>query len=388
MKISASVIAAVALVPSARVGPSSKATFTRKVARFSAVNDEVARLREQAAKAKEEAKRIRAEAKKLEEEWGKEKKVSRPEAAKVVEPKKLTLEDANAIISKIDFQGGDAISQVQSLDSYASTGELQMWKMAEKEKLLRPVATTLQTLSRRTYGTVDGEALGITGESEVPMDDFKVATVGVLIGCSVLGVAALAYLPENVGATVCYFLAVIPVLFLGVGSAAPGLIGSAIQGIKGTGESAEQKRERVCRHEAGHFMCGYLCGLPVKKYSLMEEGVPSVEFHPSPEGEAFGRQLSEEEIAALSVVAMSGSVGEILGFGNAKGGEVDMIGLEAFFARSEEFIPARKKQDLARWGALVAFQLLKRNEKKFNELVEAFQNKKSVAECVAILEAR
>ena len=182
-------------------------------------------------------------------------------------------------------------------------------------------------------------------------------------------------------------VALIPVLFLGIGSSAPGIIAGAIASAKGTADGEEERLERICRHEAGHFLCGYLCGLPIKGYSVMDTGVPVVEFHQSNTGPVTAREFSPEEVAALSVVALSGSVAEILGLGLAKGGENDLLELEGIFRRSAEFVGGQKQQDLTRWGALVAYQLIMENNQKFEALVEAFKNKKSVQECVAILEA-
>merc|ERR1711990_704146 len=168
------------------------------------------------------------------------------------------------------------------------------------------------------------------------------ATLGVTLGCSILGVLALAFAPPNIGATLCYLFALIPIVFLGIGSTAPGIIAGAIASLRGTKEERDQQEDRVCRHEAGHFLCGYLCGLPVRGYSTNDLGVPCVEFYPSTEGEAMGRELSSEEIAIMSVVAMSGSVAEALEFGEAKGGESDLLELDGLMRRSADFIGAQK----------------------------------------------
>ena len=136
------------------------------------------------------------------------------------------------------------------------------------------------------------------------------------------------------------------------------------------------------------MLCGYLCGLPVKNYEITDTGYPCVEFAPTGEGDATGRELGQEEIAALSVVAMSGSVAEALSLGDAKGGENDLLELQSLFQRSKEFIGAAKQQELTRWGALTSYQLITANKDKYEALVAAFKAKKSVAECVAVIEGR
>lgn len=112
------------------------------------------------------------------------------------------------------------------------------------------------------------------------------------------------------------------------------------------------------------------------------------QFHPSSENTAINgqREFTNEEIAALTVVAMSGSVAEAIKFGQAKGGENDLLLLDSFLRRSKEFIGAAKQQDLTRWGALASYNILKENMGKYEKLVDAFKQKKSVSECISVIE--
>lgn len=335
--------------------------------------DEVAALRAAAAKAREDAAR-------LSEELG---KPLEPEAATVVAKGSVSMEDIQSVVSSIDFEGGDAVSQTMSLNKGVENGDLSLWKSTN----LRTFPVSLQMLEQRSGGKVTGESLGVTGEDDVNLDDFKYATLWVTGGSTVAAIFSLAVLPPNIGATLCYFFALIPVIFLGIGSSAPRIIAGAIASTRGTADTEEEKMDRICRHEAGHFLAGYACGLPIKGYSLLDSGIPCVEFHPSSEGDT-GREFTADEVAALSVVAMSGSVAEALELGTAKGGENDLLELDGLLRRSQDFVGAQKQQDLTRWGALTAYQILKANEEKYEALVEAFKNKKSVAECVAIIESR
>jgi hypothetical protein len=338
--------------------------------------DEIAALRAAAAKARDDAERLSAS-------MG--KKISSP---KSMAKSSLSMDDARSMVESINFEDGDAVSQTMMLDKLTSNGDFVLWKSGSKEQGLRTFPVSMQLLESRTAGKVNGAALGITGESDVSLDDFKYATLYVTLASSVAGVAALAFLPENVGATVCYFVAVIPILFLGVGSTAPAAIAGLILSVRGKTDDDSQRLDRICRHESAHFLCGYLCGLPVKKYSVLEGGIPCVEFHSTTEGDATSREYSSEEIAALSVVAMSGSVGEAIEFGSAKGGENDLIGLEAVYRRSKEFLGAQKQQELTRWGALISYQLLSKNKAAYDKLAEAFRNNKSIGDCIAIIESR
>ena len=245
------------------------------------------------------------------------------------------------------------------------------------QAVLRSFPVSLQMLEQRTGLTA--ESLGLDDKS-VDLDDFKYATLFVLGGSSIAGVASLALLPPNVGATLCYLFALIPILFLGIGSSAPQFIANFIASVKGGNGDDVPPQERICRHEAAHFCCGYWCGLPVSGYSV-SDGVARVEF-------GVGRsQYSETEVAALAVTALSGLAGEALKWNKAEGAAADLMQLEGVFRQSKEFIGAAQQQDLTRWGALTAANLLRSNEEKYEKVVEAFNRQASVDECILILES-
>lgn len=348
------------------------------------VDDEVAALRAAAAKAREDAQ-------KLAKEMGKDidTEPAQKPGTPPPKPQTLTPEELQKLTSSIDFESGNAESQTTELDSLVQSGKLQKWKGAVRTNPLRTYPVSLKFLEDRSNGKITAESLAVSAETEVNLDDFKDATIGVVGVSTVLAIGSLAFLPENIGATLCYLFALIPVVYLGIGSSAPGLIAGPIAALKGTADDPSQKEDRICRHEAAHFLCGYLCGLPVQSYDINQEGFPSVAFHASsdPGLVTAPRELTREEIAALSVVAMSGSVGELFQFDVAKGGQNDLIELNAFFRRSKEFLSAQNQQDLTRWGALQAYNLLRENMNAYEGLVEAFKQKKSVAECVQIVES-
>ena len=71
---------------------------------------------------------------------------------------------------------------------------------------------------------------------------------------------------------------------------------------------------------------------------------------------------------------------------NLKSSENDLIELQNCFMKSKEFIGAAKQQDLTRWGALTSYGLIKANLNKYEGLVNAFKENKSLADCVAVIE--
>jgi hypothetical protein len=321
-----------------------------------------------------------------------------------VPPKrKLGADEARAAAYRIDFASGDAASQASALDALVDSGDFSLWKSAVRRpgapsasassssssaSLLVPFPVTLESLERRTDGKVTGPSLGIGGDGDVKFEDFQDLTIAVVLGSTFLGILALAVLPPNVGATLTYLLALIPIGFVGVGSVAPGIIAGLIVAARGgDGEDAAARRERACRHEAGHFLCGYACGLPVRGYEVNSDtGVACVEFHPTATSSA-GGELSDADIARLSVVAMSGSVAEITAYGRARGGEADLLELQNCFRRSRDFIGAARQQDLTRWGALTSYGIIKSNAARYEALVGAFREGRGLADCVSIIEA-
>lgn len=362
---------------------------------MSTPEDEIAALRAAAQKAREDAAQ-------LEKALGKEVSDTSPKpkatTTATIEPT-LSYEEVLSEVSKIDFTD---INQLTKLNTLRDQSKLSLWNAAKTSSVntnspapLRPYPLNLNSLEQRTGGKLTATSLGVSGEDDVSLDDFKNALIAVTLGCSALGVAALALLPGNIGATVCYFVALIPILFVAIGSSAPGIIAALIATIKGTKEEQDLQVDRICHHEAGHFLCGYLCGLPIRSYETNEFGYPFVEFHPattvSESGEAYvatDRSYTEEEIAILSIVAMSGSTAEVVEFGQAKGGQNDLLELDNIFRKSDEFIGAAKQQDLTRWGALASYQIIMANEGIYKKLVKAFKEKQSIAQCIAAIEGQ
>lgn len=120
------------------------------------------------------------------------------------------------VLSYVDFEdaneGNAAVTQSQKLDDLVKTGELSLWKAAVNGSAktssptpLRTYPVSLDLMSNRSGGSLTGDTLGVTGTS-VSMNDIKDATIAVTLGATVLGIASLKFLPENVGAAVCYLL--------------------------------------------------------------------------------------------------------------------------------------------------------------------------------------
>eukprot|EP00980_Cylindrotheca_fusiformis_P024005 scaffold11339_cov51-Cylindrotheca_fusiformis.AAC.1 len=240
-------------------------------------NSEIDKLRAAAAKAREEAAKLSKELGKDVDESG-NLKTTTTTTTKAAIKERVSVDDLESLLTAatIDFEGGEnAKSQTEKLNALVESGDLILWNSASSSSSLRTFPVSLQMLESRTNGQVTVEALGFGGgEEDVSLDDFKYATLGVTLGAS-------------------------------IGSTAPGLIAGAIQFVRGTimddaDNSQDELFDRICHHEAGYSITTTNTDGPTA-------GVPCVEFHPSQEGPVTGggREFSEEEIAALSCVALS-----------------------------------------------------------------------------------
>jgi hypothetical protein len=97
--------------------------------------DDIAALRAAAAKAREEADM-------LSNALG--KKSTGP--TKVNAKTSLSINDAITMTTRIDFEGGDAVSQTMLLDELTSNGDFALWKSAAKDQSLRTFPVSLQFL--------------------------------------------------------------------------------------------------------------------------------------------------------------------------------------------------------------------------------------------------
>jgi hypothetical protein len=150
--------------------------------------------------------------------------------------------------------------------------------------------------------------------------------------------------------------------------------------------------KRHVRKNAGKFLAGYICGLPVAKFS---QGNPSntaefFQLRPSDvsgAGEVQDKRFKQIDIARISIVCLAGSVAECVDFGVASGsnpGDVNL--LNELINSVEPTFSSDQIQNHIRWSALTAWEILDQYKEEYQRLVVAFEKGLPMEECIAVIE--
>lgn len=157
-------------------------------------------------------------------------------------------------------------------------------------------------------------------------------------------------------------------------------------------QRSPQHRERVIRHEAGHFLVAHQLQIPVTGYTLSawetlrqgQSGLGGVQFDLQElERELQRGTLSEQLLDRYCTVWMAGAEAEKLAYGNAEGGADDRQKLRAVLA-GLRFPPAQVEQK-ERWATLRARTILQEHSPVYDALVTAMEQRESVETCDRIL---
>ncbi|GLC40871.1 hypothetical protein PLESTB_000013900 [Pleodorina starrii] len=205
----------------------------------------------------------------------------------------------------------------------------------------------------------------------------------VVASTSILAVLA-GQLPGDWGFFSSYLIGGITLAVLAVGSTAPGLLAVLIDKFS---QVFPDYRDRVLKHEAAHFLLGYLLGVPVTGYSV-ELGREHTEFAEAKlQQRIIERTLSDEEIDSLALVAVAGIAAEGREYEEVMGQTADLFDLQRLLLRSRTRLSDAQQQNVTRWAVWAAAGLLRTHAKEHGALVEAMRRGASMAECVQAIEA-
>ena len=233
---------------------------------------------------------------------------------------------------------------------------------------------------QRTDGDMQ-QQLGLRNSKD--RERFYAAFLGTLF-LSLGGSLALAgsNLPEAVKTSSTLILAAGPFAFVGAGLLVPGGLLGSLSAIYRL--NPEYRRRQLC-HEAGHFLVGYLVGIPVDTYSVGGAEV-AVRFEEAGLRSGGGRATSAaDRLDVLACVSMAGIAGEVIGCGDAEGGADDLAQLRGIMVASA--LRAKEQQDdRVRWATLMALTQLQRHGASFDALVESFERGDDVPTCISAIE--
>lgn len=146
-------------------------------------------------------------------------------------------------------------------------------------------------------------------------------------------------------------------------------------------------RNRVLRHEAGHFLAAYLLEIPVTGYTLsaweaFRQGQPGqggVSFESAILDAEPQQGLSGQLVDRFCTVWMAGAAAEQLTYGNAEGGGDDRQKLRLLWFQLKR--PASEGVLKERWATLQAKTLLEEHQSAYEALVAAMAERASVEVC-------
>ncbi len=232
---------------------------------------------------------------------------------------------------------------VTTLEDLKARGKARAW---DSVQLVAEGAEVPTEARVRAYTGIDG-ARDLLSREEVGTDELGAFTAAVFVASAVLAVLSGVVVGGNFGASLTYVFAVLPIVFLGVGSSSPGVIVALYGAIRG---SAADDAPRRRRHEAAHLVAGYRLGLPVASYDAASD----VAFYDESGRVAKSRDDGER----LAAVALAGAVAECDAFGDARGAQGDFAALQRVFDAVEPRLSPAEQQAATRRGVLNAYAVL------------------------------
>ena len=294
---------------------------------------------------------------------------------------------ANTIRSKLGYLNtGDAIRMTSELERIKSNDIISKWNSKNLEDA-KFIVSNYQLKAKTNIEPIN-----------LKLDDVGFGYQNVLVSAIVIG--TLGGLSANVvggelGFLLGYSSALFPIIVVGIGSIAPGLIGEGLYRFKLV--TNEETRKRHVRMNAGKFLAGYICGLPVAKFTQAYSSNTAEFFQLRPSGisevedkQMFSKKSFKQiDIARSSIVCLAGSVAECLEFGVASGSNPSDVNLLNELINSvQPIISPEQVQNHIRWSALTAWEILDQYKEEYKRLVIAFEKGLSLEECIAIIEGK
>uniref|UniRef100_A0A7S2VUJ3 Peptidase M41 domain-containing protein n=1 Tax=Norrisiella sphaerica TaxID=552664 RepID=A0A7S2VUJ3_9EUKA len=288
-------------------------------------------------------------------------------------------------VSAETFKSIEAVFNQAEVDGDALANEL---KALKEQGILKRWGSDIGTARPRSINVNQLQSAGIKNPEALAFgstEDDLLLLVSYVLTSSLLATIAGNVLPGQLGFFVPYLIAGSSLVLLGIGSTNPGLL----QGPKAAlGRLNPEYEKRLIRHEAAHFLVGYLLGVPVTQYSIATPtgASPHVEFAELMQEERMMEKVPKAQLEVMGPLAMSGLAAEGLEYDTVKGGQADLLQLQLLMNRAEPAMSPTEQQDFTRWAVYRAVELVKYNKRAHEALMEAMAADKSVLECIQAIE--
>ena len=147
---------------------------------------------------------------------------------------------------------------------------------------------------------------------------------------------------------------------------------------------------KLARHEAGHFLLAYLCGIPVTGYFLASSGSPAGQagtiFLDVELFEQLSRgELRQSALARYTTILMAGIAAEAICFDQAEGGYADEQALVQMLSNLRPAWRPERILSLARWSVVQAVELLRAHREEHEALAERMATGAPLGECIGVI---
>ena len=277
---------------------------------------------------------------------------------------------------------------IERLNSLKLDGQVTKWNSTLMDIRSATTKADLQFISRNSFSSANYFEDIVAGARKSQQQG-SIETPFIAVSASSFLLSALVIpltpFPDWAKNVLGLLFLLTPFLLIIINLAAPGLYISFQK--KRSEANTEGLSERILYHEAGHFLAGYLCGVPVISYDVTGD---------RDAGTTIALDISEsstmtENVQAirdksgnLLVVSMAGMVAETLRFGDSKGGAEDL--LFATEVLRLLMIPNEDKEGSLRWAVLKALLLLKINRDALDRVADTMRKTLPVAACIRSIE--
>ena len=298
----------------------------------------------------------------------------------------------NNVDSKLTAVPNEAFSSarvfIERLNSLKAEGKVTKWDSSLMEVRSATTKADLQFISRNSFSSLNyfedliegAKRSQQQGSAEMPF--IAVSAASFFFSALVVPILPVPDWLKNI-AGLLFLLT--PFMLIIVNLVAPGVYQTFQK--RNSEANTEGLSDRILYHEAGHFLAGYLCGVPVISYDITgdRDAGTEIALDISDQGTlAENMQALKDRSGKLLVVSMAGMVSETLRFGDSKGGAEDLLFATEILRLLR--VPMEEKEGSLRWAVMKALLLLRINRDALDRVAEYMKTSAPVTACIQAIE--